>query len=104
MKAADVLQPHRSTTMKTKQMISTISVATVLALASPAYAARLGGGAGGAMGGSLAGSHGGLGGALAGHGALDGSVNSPSPKKAVDNAGAKAGAATKTAIEAGEKT
>ena len=81
--------------MKTKQMISAISVATVLALASPAYAGLLGGGAGGGFGGSMGGGHSGVGGGFGGHGGLNGSLDSTNAHPAKQtNAATKATAGT----------
>src|SRR5882724_9099600 len=88
-------------TMNTKHIIAAISVATALAVITPAYAGGLGGhlGGGGGLGGGLSGMSGmnrGLSGqvALQGQGALGGSINKPNlhpATKAVKQGGSVTG-------------
>src|ERR1700676_5312913 len=63
VKVAGCLRLKRSTMMNSKQMIAGATVAMVMALAAPAHAGLLGGGAGGGLGGNLGGGLGGIGGA-----------------------------------------
>ena len=99
--------------MKAKQIITGVSVATILVLASPVYAVNLGGGAIGGFGGTLGGFGGGVAGGLgggagglgaAGGFASQGAVNNSLDVKrthAVDHAAdkveSKAGTATQAA-------
>ena len=96
--------------MNAKQTILAISVATVLAMTTPAHAGLLGGGAAGGLGGSLGGNMSGFGGGFGGRGAFNGSFDAPSThavKHAVEKTDAKtdaaAKAATGTAAAAGGK-
>ena len=71
--------------MNTKHIIAAVSVATALAVITPAYAGGLGGGLGGSLGGGLGGGMGGMNrmgglsgqGALQGQGAVGGSLDKP---------------------------
>jgi len=86
--------------MKTKQMVSAVSLATVMALASPAHAALLGGGAGGRFAGSLGGMREGFGGGLAGQSTMNGSLHatdSHAAKKTAQKADSKPNATKSTA-------
>ena len=74
--------------MKTKQFMTGAAVAAVLALASPVYAAHLGGGVGGNFGGSMGGGLGGHGGGagFASQGGLNGSAKAGTAARPVATA------------------
>jgi hypothetical protein len=96
--------------MKTKQVMTGAAIAAVLALASPVYAAHLGGGVGGNFGGSLGGGLGnhGAGAGFASQGGLNSSVNSGTMARATGSktaaAGNKTAAAGTTTAAAGATT
>ena len=71
--------------MKAKQIITGVSVATILALASPVYAVNLGGGAIGGFGGTLGGFGGGVAGGLGGGAGGLGAAGGLASQGAVNN-------------------
>jgi hypothetical protein len=92
--------------MNTKQILAGISAAMVLALASPAHAGLLGGGAGGGVGGGLAGNLGGFGGRgiggagnFAAQGQMDPAVKTKPVKNAAKTADHKADNAARSTMQ-----
>jgi predicted lipid-binding transport protein (Tim44 family) len=86
VKAARWAAVNRRSTMKTKHIFAAISVATALAIITPAYAGGIGGGLGGGFGGGLGGGLSGMSGmnrglsgqgAFQGQGAVGGSLDKP---------------------------
>src|ERR1700722_805512 len=112
MKVVGCLRSHRSTTMKTKLMITGMSV-SILALATPVYAGHLGGGFGGGLGGTI-GSGFGAGGGFASHGGLNDSLDATDAravrqsadktKQSADKAKAKTGTAAQAVGGATDST
>jgi hypothetical protein len=86
VKAARWAAVNRRSTMNTKHIFAAISVATALAIITPAYAGGIGGGLGGGFGGGLGGGLSGMSGmnrglsgqgAFQGQGAVGGSLDKP---------------------------